>query len=104
MQQDQVTSVASRTKCEIREILVLLQTVDRVKPLDALFWLGLQAARHFEGDSMNDVFGHLDPRLQRIWAGGTSGRIARRWSATDDWLPPQWLDFNAEIETVCRIA
>lgn len=56
----------------------------------------MQAARHIEGDSMDDVFGHLDPRLQRIWADGSSGRIARRWSATDDWLPPQWLDFNAE--------
>jgi len=41
MQQDQVTPAASRTKCEIRAILVLLQTVDRVKPLYALFWLGL---------------------------------------------------------------
>ena len=53
----------------------------------------MQAARHI---SMDDVFGHLDSRLERIWADGTSGRIARRWSATDDWLPPQWLDFNAE--------
>jgi hypothetical protein len=45
---------------------------------------------------MDDVFGHLDSRFERIWADGTSGRIARRWSATDDWLPPQWFDFSAE--------
>ena len=42
MQQDQVTPAASRTKCEIRAILVLLQTVDRAnRSLDVLFWLGL---------------------------------------------------------------
>jgi hypothetical protein len=31
-----VTPAASRTKCEIRTIVVLLQTVDRVKPLYTL--------------------------------------------------------------------
>ena len=61
-----MTLAASRTKCEIRAILLLLPAVDTAKRLrDVLVCIDRsggrrQAARYIEGDIMDDVFGHLD--------------------------------------------